>query len=346
MKKYVYIIVLLVMFVVYGKTPIVVHGENFCDSGQKYYFDCENVATQCTYKKSNGEVAYININDQGEALAAEGDGSKQNIKNWKDDSDNIPAVDIKYISKKQCPPYLIERWGLYAINSDEDLQIAKNQFPDLQDIYSFSDSSSNTIYKSKRKKTNSSAPDVENCTGFKSEKDCNAGKTAEYGNFGCAWNKKYNFCSPTGLVYLSCGDPSEADENAYDLPVIVPRLVSYFIIILKTVTPIVLIIMGMIQIIKAIASSNDDEMNKAKSSLIKKLISAVLIFFSISIVQFVIDQVADDSEDGSVSSCMSCFINNDCNGAMYYTDGYGKCYYLSGGVYENCKTDIGSKKKN
>ena len=188
-------------------------------------------------------------------------------------------------------------------------------------------------------------PEADSCAGFKSKGDCNIGINADKEKFGCAWNSKYNFCSPTGLAYLSCGDSKETNEQAYDIPVMIPRLVSYFIIILKTVTPIVLIVMGMVQIIKAIASSNDDEIKKAKSALIKKLIAAVLVFFSVSIVQFIIDQVADDSEDGSVSACMACFINNNCNGAMYYTDGYGKCYSVKSKSEIKCKTDIGTKKK-
>lgn len=189
-------------------------------------------------------------------------------------------------------------------------------------------------------------PAADNCTGFKSEEECKVGINSNNERFGCAWNEKYGFCSPNGLAYLSCGDSKEASEDAHDIPVMVPRLVSYFVIILKTATPIILIVMGMMQIIKAIASSNDDEIKKAKGALIKKLIAAVLVFFSVSIVQFVIDQVADDSEDGSISSCMSCFINNNCNGAMYYIDGYGGCYNVKSKSEIKCKTDIGGKVNN
>lgn len=190
------------------------------------------------------------------------------------------------------------------------------------------------------------ATDAEGCAGITEENKCKIGLTDNGERYGCAWNAKYKFCSPNGLAYLSCGDSGEENEQAYDIPVMIPRLVSYFVLILKTATPIILIVMGMIQIIKAIANSNDDEIKKAKSSLIKKLIAAVLVFFSISIVQFVIDQVADSSEDGSVSACMSCFINNDCKGAMYYIDGYGKCYSVKSKSEVKCKTDIGIKQDN
>lgn len=183
-----------------------------------------------------------------------------------------------------------------------------------------------------------STTNVSNCAEFLQKDKCLNGQTGN-GKYGCAWNEKYKFCSPTGLAYLSCGS---GETDAHDIPEMIPKLTSYFILLLKTATPIILIIMGMVQIIKAIANSNEDEMKKAKGSLIKKLIAAVLVFFSISIVQFVVDQVVDDDESGSVASCMNCFINNKCNGSMYYTDGHGKCYYLSNKYTAvKCNTDIG-----
>lgn len=182
----------------------------------------------------------------------------------------------------------------------------------------------------------SSTPDVDNCAGFSKVFDktkdnknaCLKGQTKNAGNFGCAWNEQYEFCSPNGLAYLSCGgtDDEDKDSIAYDIPVMVPRLSSYAITALKTITPVILIIIGMFQLIKAIASQNEDEMKKARSALIKKLIAAVMIFFLVAIVQFVVKQVADDAEQSSTEACFNCFINNSCDGAMYYTDGYGNCY--------------------
>ena len=188
-----------------------------------------------------------------------------------------------------------------------------------------------------------SAPDVDSCAGFNSKELCTSGKTANAGNFGCAWNDKYDFCSPTGLAYLSCGSD---DSDAHDIPVIIPRLTSYGVTILKTATPIILIIMSMFQMIKAITSQNEDEMKKARSALVKKLLAAAMIFFIVSIVQFIIKQVADDAEVESASQCLSCFVNNDCNGVMYYTDGYGNCYNVKSKSKVSCNTDMGDKFKN
>ena len=84
----------------------------------------------------------------------------------------------------------------------------------------------------------------------------------------------------------------------------------------------------MVQLIKAIVSQKEDEIKKGQNSLIKKVIIAVMIFFVISIVQFVISKVADKSESGSLQSCMQCFLNGPnssaCN-SIYYRDANGNC---------------------
>lgn len=352
MKKYIITAFILLLFpFVFEK--INAEEKDFCKTGQKYYYNCKSVATQCTYEKENGGVAYININNQGEAKAAEGDNSGQGIKNWVNIYDGVPTIDARYSKNKECPPILIEYWGFYVIDNESGLNIAKDKLNNPASIYVLKNTVYNTAAANNSNNNNNSsggtivtAPDVDSCAGFNNPTDCAVGRTANNGNFGCAWNKQYNFCSPNGLAYLSCGDPS-GNTDAHDIPVMVPRLIAYFIVILKTATPIVLIIMGMIQIIKAIANTNEDEIKKAKSSLIKKLIAAALVFFSISIVQFVVDQVVDDDEKGSMAACMKCFINNDCNGSTYFVDGYGKCYYLSDkGNGVDCKTDIGGKVNN
>ena len=101
----------------------------------------------------------------------------------------------------------------------------------------------------------------------------------------------------------------------------------------------------MFQLIKAISSQNEDEMKKARSALIKKLIAAAMIFFLVAILQFIVKQVADKSEQSSTEACFDCFINNNCTNAMYYTDystdGSAKCYKVScdKDKIEDCEID-------
>ena len=140
------------------------------------------------------------------------------------------------------------------------------------------------------------------------------------------WDKEYGYCNVDNLKFVYCGD-------AKDIPSYVPRIVSMIVNLLKIATPIILIFVSIISLLKAVASTNEDEIKKAQKGLIRKIIAAVLVFFVIQIVQFVIMKVADattpsdinnQTEANNVSSCLSCFLNNDCSGSTYYR------YYLYG----------------
>ncbi|UKI27586.1 MAG: hypothetical protein L6V91_03000 [Bacilli bacterium] len=56
--------------------------------------------------------------------------------------------------------------------------------------------------------------------------------------------------------------------------------------------PILLIILGSIDLGKAVISSKEDEVKKAKKSLLNRLIYAVLVFCVVWIVQIVMDAIS------------------------------------------------------
>ena len=150
---------------------------------------------------------------------------------------------------------------------------------------------------------------------------------------GYVWNEKNGgYCNTDKLQYVTCGD-------TYDIPTEVPSIVSYVVNLLKIITPIILIIVSIITLLKALAASNEDEIKKAQKSLTRKIIGAVMVFVIISIVQFVILKVADESEANSVSSCMSCFLNNDCIDTTYYKTNIGGSYFCTR-VIESGREDI------
>lgn len=176
------------------------------------------------------------------------------------------------------------------------------------------------------------------------DNDYEGGSCAEYTEptacennqyFACIWNEtEYgNYCNTDTLLYVSCG-------GAFDIPHKVPELISFLVNLLKIATPIILIIVSIITLFKAITASKDDEIKKAQSSLIKKIIAAVMVFFVISIVQFVIMKVADSTDQGGLDSCLSCFLNNDCKDTTYYKTNVGGtyiCTYIDGSGTFTCK---------
>ena len=60
--------------------------------------------------------------------------------------------------------------------------------------------------------------------------------------------------------------------------------------------PIILIILGMLDLGKAVMASKEDEIKSAQKMLIKRCIYAVAIFFVVLIVTLVFSLVADNAE--------------------------------------------------
>ena len=86
-----------------------------------------------------------------------------------------------------------------------------------------------------------------------------------------------------------------------------PYIISTAVTIIKIAVPILLIIFGMLDLGKAVVASKEDEIKKGQQLFIKRVISAVIVFFVIQIVQIVIRFVSGNN--GTVSNCFNCFIN-------------------------------------
>jgi len=86
-----------------------------------------------------------------------------------------------------------------------------------------------------------------------------------------------------------------------------PYLVSTAILIIKIVVPILLIIFGMLDLGKAVVASKEDEIKKGQHTFIKRVITAVIVFFVIQIVQLLVSFVSN--RDQNISRCFNCFVN-------------------------------------
>ena len=233
---------------------------------------------------------------------------------------------VDYVEKKDGSKEYICGDGSYKSQSNDcaDSHSKRKKFFDGQEI-------NQTGYKNSIVHLTAtwtvSQKNLPNCISFNNKDSCETNR--------CSWNKEHNFCSIDGLTYLKCGD-------AKDIPEMVPRISSFAVNLLKTVTPIVLIVMSIISLVKAITAGKEDEIKKAQGSLIKRVIIAVIIFFVIVIVQFIMLRVAHISEKDSLSSCLSCFLNgtddSECS-AVYYKDGNGTCYYSDKNVKGNFACD-------
>ena len=92
----------------------------------------------------------------------------------------------------------------------------------------------------------------------------------------------------------------------------IPNIVSTGITIIKIVVPILLVIFGMIDLMKGITASKEDEIAKGRKIFVKRLISGALVFFVFTIVQLIVSFVADDNDKSNIMTCTKCFLNGDC----------------------------------
>ncbi len=86
------------------------------------------------------------------------------------------------------------------------------------------------------------------------------------------------------------------------------RIIGIVVWGIKVVVPIILIVVGMIDLAKAVTEKNEDNIKKAQQLLVKRAIAAVLVFLVVSLVGVVMRIVGDES----YSDCMGC-INHPFN---------------------------------
>ena len=87
----------------------------------------------------------------------------------------------------------------------------------------------------------------------------------------------------------------------------IPYVVSTIVLIIKIVVPVLLVIFGSIDFLKAVIAQKEDEIKKGQQTFIKRLIAAVIVFFVVQVVQLIINFASIDND--SIVNCFDCFVN-------------------------------------
>ena len=100
-----------------------------------------------------------------------------------------------------------------------------------------------------------------------------------------------------------------------NIPTVIPKVVSIAYTLIHVAVPVVLVIMGSLDLFKGITAQKDDDIKKGQQMFIKRLIAAALIFFVFAIVKLVISVATDKNVDKTdkIMECANCFINNVCD---------------------------------
>ena len=120
-------------------------------------------------------------------------------------------------------------------------------------------------------------------------------------------------------VQLTCG------TSEFTIAAKLLELITLIVNVIKIGIPVLLIIFGMLDLGKAVIAQKEDEIKKGQQLFVKRLVSAVLVFLVVFIVQIVIGLVASDNdEQTNIFNCVDCFINyddvNGCDGGTIIRD--------------------------
>ena len=89
----------------------------------------------------------------------------------------------------------------------------------------------------------------------------------------------------------------------------IPAFTSGLYNIIKILVPVILVIMGMIDFTKAVMASDEEKMKKSQKTFITRAIAAVIIFFVMTVVQFIFKEVDKNNANG-FTDCMNCILSN------------------------------------
>ena len=119
----------------------------------------------------------------------------------------------------------------------------------------------------------------------------------------------------TLVNYINCAG---VEMNAF-----FPDAVHLIINIIKVGTPIILIILGMLDMFKAMTAQKEDEIKKAQGLFFKRLIAGVLVFLVFVVVEVVFSVITSTTGEDTTNiwDCVNCFVNGSSAQSCQLTTG-------------------------
>jgi len=114
----------------------------------------------------------------------------------------------------------------------------------------------------------------------------------------------FPFVNIVAATKVNCG-------NITNIPAKIPELTSYFITLVQIIVPVILVIMGSIDLFKGVTAQKEEEIKKGQVLFVKRLVVAAIIFFVVVVVKFIVSVVADTSS-ANIVECIDCFFSNSC----------------------------------
>lgn len=106
---------------------------------------------------------------------------------------------------------------------------------------------------------------------------------------------------------VSCGS-----NMLTNIPQALPKVISIAYTLIQIAVPVILVVLGTLDLFKGITASKEDEIKKGQAMFVKRLIAAALVFFVFVIVKLIISFAADGNGN-NIMDCAECFIKNECD---------------------------------
>lgn len=116
------------------------------------------------------------------------------------------------------------------------------------------------------------------------------------------------------------------------------KFIGTLLNIIKIAVPILLIVMGSIDFMKAVMAGKDDEIKKSQGTFVKRAIAAVIVFFVPTIVGILLSLINETK-----SSCLTCVLNTStCNVSSSGGSGNTGNTGNSGGTTDSTENNVSS----
>lgn len=118
---------------------------------------------------------------------------------------------------------------------------------------------------------------------------------------------------------LTCGGSAVQDGNVVRgirFHENLPKFTNSLYDILKIATPVIIIITGMLDVLKAVSAQKEDEMKKAQKKLLNRLLAGVVVFLVFVIIETIVAFVlpssgsSEETNFHNAMNCVKCFLND------------------------------------
>ena len=271
-----------------------------------------DIITKCEYDLSSKDTIYININSGYTIQTIEENGVDANSKytniNW---LQNIGISGYEYYRDhgQKCPPkmyYIKYRVDRALFFSDADKQhmkeietyAASDAISTYFAFWEIDDGISETKWMNLSHQTDNPLP-----THGEGETPADGEEEEEKHYDDPEVSLVVTPYNPSLSTY-SCGN-----NMMTGIPNKIPKVGKFIYNFLTLLVPLVVVILGSIDLVKAITGGKEDEIKKGQQVFIKRLIAGLIIFFAFAITKTIISIVAYNSTN--VISCINCFIKAD-----------------------------------